>query len=710
MNTEICERVSKELKLPRDSVHAVLLLLEKDCTVPFIARYRKEATGSLDEEAVLAIKERSIRLEELEARRSAIHASLTDRGLLNPELEKAIANAASLTALEDIYLPYRPKRKTRASIAAEKGLAPLADLLLRQEGNDPFSLAISFLSEEKGVATEEEALQGAKDIIAERISENGEARRQVRILFGRRGKLKSSCIKGKEEEGANFKDWFAWEEPAALAPSHRILAMFRGEREKVLSLSLLPPEEEALRILRDIFVHGVGPDSILVNEAIIDGYRRLLAPSMETELRNALKKKADREAIAVFAKNVREILLASPLGPRNILAVDPGFRTGCKFVCLNRQGDLLFNGTIFPHPPRADEAKSAEIMRKAIDQYGIEAVAIGNGTAGRETERFFRGLGLPSDILITMVNESGASIYSASETARREFPEHDLTVRGAVSIGRRLLDPLAELVKLDPKSIGVGQYQHDVDQKELKNALATVVESCVNAVGVELNTASLELLSFVSGIGSGTADRIIKFREANGPFSSRKELLNVPRLGPKTFEQAAGFLRIRGGTNPLDASAVHPERYPLVERIAADLGCSLPDLLSSPTLKNKIDVKQYISEDAGLPTLTDILNELEKPGRDPRETFEPFTFQEGVEKIDDLLPGMPLPGIVTNITSFGIFVDVGVHQDGLVHRKRLPHGKEFRPGERVNVSVLEVDRPRKRISLSMREEKKGTNR
>lgn len=710
MNTEICERVSKELKLPRDSVHAVLMLLEKDCTVPFIARYRKEATGSLDEEAVLAIKERSLRIEELEARKSAIHASLLDRGLLNPELEKSIMSAGSLTALEDVYLPYRPKRKTRASTAAEKGLAPLADLLLRQEGKDPLALATPFVIEEKGVATQEEALQGAKDIIAERISENGEARRRVRMLFGRRGKLKSSCIKGKEEEGSNFKDWFAWEEPAALAPSHRILAMFRGEREKVLSLSLLPPEDEALRILRDLFVHGAGSDSMLVDEAVVDGYRRLLAPSMETELRNALKKKADREAIAVFAKNVREILLASPLGPRNILAVDPGFRTGCKFVCLNRQGDLLFNGTIFPHPPRADEAKSAETMRKTINDYGIEAIAIGNGTAGRETERFFRGLGLPSEILITMVNESGASIYSASETARREFPEYDLTVRGAVSIGRRLLDPLAELVKIDPKSIGVGQYQHDVDQKELKNALATVVESCVNAVGVELNTASFELLSFVSGIGAGTAERIIKFRESNGPFSSRKELLNVPRLGPKTFEQAAGFLRIRGGTNPLDGSAVHPERYLLVERMAADLGCSVADLLSTPAAKKSLDIQQYVSADVGLPTLTDILNELEKPGRDPRETFEPFIFQEGVEKIDDLLPGMSLPGIVTNITSFGIFVDVGVHQDGLVHRKQLPHGRVFRPGDRVDVSVLEVDLPRKRISLSMREEKKGTKR
>ncbi len=707
MYTEICERVSQELKLPRGSVEAVLLLLEKDCTVPFIARYRKEATGSLDEEAVLSIKERSSRLEELEARRNAIIASLKERELLSPQLEEAVRSASSLTALEDVYLPHRPKRRTRASLAVEKGLAPLADILLRQEGRNPLEIAAPFVDEEKGVGAIEEALQGARDIVAERISENGEARRRIRVLFGRRGKLKSSCVKGKGEEGANFKDWFAWEEPAALAPSHRILAMFRGEREKILSLSLLPPEDEALRILREVFVHGAGADSALVDEAIVDGYRRLLGPSMETELRNALKKKADREAIAVFAKNVREILLASPLGPRNILAVDPGFRTGCKFVCLNRQGDLLFNGTIYPHPPRADEAKSAEVILKAIEDYAIEAIAIGNGTAGRETERFFRGLGLPSNMLITMVNESGASIYSASETARREFPDRDLTVRGAVSIGRRLLDPLAELVKIDPKSIGVGQYQHDVDQKELKNALSTVVESCVNAVGVELNTASLELLSFVSGIGSATAERIVKHREANGPFASRKDLMHVPRLGPKTFEQAAGFLRIRGGENPLDGSAVHPERYALVEQMARDLGCSVTDLVSNPALRSKLEIQKYISPEVGLPTLTDILNELEKPGRDPRDSFEPFSFQEGVEKIEDLLPGMPLPGIVTNITSFGVFVDVGVHQDGLVHRKHLPHGRELRPGERVGVSVLEVDLPRKRISLSMREERKG---
>lgn len=710
MNTEICERVSQELKLPRGSVEAVLLLLEKDCTVPFIARYRKEATGSLDEEAVLAIKERFSRLEELEARRNAILSSLQERELLTPQLEKAVRSASSLTALEDVYLPHRPKRRTRASVAAEKGLAPLADILLRQEGRNPLEIAVPFVVEEKGVGAIEEALQGARDIIAERVSENAEARRRIRVLFGRRGKLKSSCVKGKEVEGANFKDWFAWEEPVALAPSHRILAMFRGEREKILSLSLLPPEDEALRILREVFVHGAGADSALVDEAIVDGYRRLLGPSMETELRNALKRKADRDAIAVFAKNVRQILLASPLGPRNILAVDPGFRTGCKFVCLNRQGDFLFNGTIYPHPPRADEAKSAEVIRKAIGDYAIEAIAIGNGTAGRETERFFRGLGLPSTMLITMVNESGASIYSASETARREFPDHDLTVRGAVSIGRRLLDPLAELVKIDPKSIGVGQYQHDVDQKELKNALSTVVESCVNAVGVELNTASLELLSFVSGIGSATAERIVKHREANGPFASRKDLMLVPRLGPKTFEQAAGFLRIRGGENPLDGSAVHPERYSLVERMARDLGCSVADLVSNPTLRSKLEIKKYISAEIGLPTLTDILNELEKPGRDPRNSFEPFSFQEGVEKIEDLLPGMPLPGIVTNITSFGVFVDVGVHQDGLVHRKHLPRGRELHPGERVGVSVLEVDLPRKRISLTMRDETKGKNK
>ena len=705
MNDSIAKRISAEMKIGLPAAEATLALLEEGGTVPFIARYRKEATGGLDEECIAAIRDRRDRLVELEARRKAITGSLAERELLSPELEEKIINAHSLAVLEDIYLPFRPKRRTRASVAAEKGLSPLADLVMARQDADPLILARPFVSGEPGAASAEEAIQGAKDIIAERVSENGEARARMRLLFGRRGKIKSSQARGKEDEGANFRDYFSWEEAAAPAPSHRVLAMFRGEKEKILTLSLLPPEEEALEILEKLFLKGEGPGAGLVKEALADGYRRLLAPSMETELRNALKKKADREAISVFEKNVREVLLAPPLGPKNILAIDPGFRTGCKYVCINRQGDLLHHGVIFPHPPRGDEAGSASIILRAAEEYKIEAIAIGNGTAGRETERFVRGLGLPASVIITMVNESGASVYSASETARREFPDHDITVRGAVSIGRRLLDPLAELVKIDPCSIGVGQYQHDVDQKELKKALDRVVEFCVNAVGVDINTASRELLSSVAGIGPATAAKIVEFREARGPFSTRKELLNVPRLGPKTFEQAAGFLRINGGTDPLDASAVHPERYSIVKKMAEDLGCSVGELMKNSEKRRLIRPENYISGDAGLPTLTDILAELERPGRDPRLTFEAFSFAEGVEKIGDLSPGMTLPGVVTNVTSFGAFVDIGVHQDGLVHRKHLPgsgnHG--LVPGKRVEVTVLEVDLPRNRISLSMKE-------
>lgn len=709
MNPLITQRISDELKIPSSSVEAVLTLMEGDATVPFIARYRKEATGSLDEEAIFSIKELHGRLEDLEARKKAVLSSLEERGLLTGELQGKVQSAPSLTILEDIYLPYRPKRKTRASAAEAKGLSPLADILLLQKGEDPAVLAAPFVNPDGGASTSEEALQGAGDIIAERVSERSEARAKMRLLFGRRGKIKSSLSKGKtEEEGANFRDYFAWEEMAAPAPSHRVLAMFRGEREKLLTISVLPPEDEALRLLKEIFITGAGPDSDLVDKAVTDGYRRLLAPSMETELRNALKKKADREAISVFAGNVKEILLSPPLGPKNILALDPGFRTGCKFVCLNRQGDLLHHGVIYPHPPRADERKSGEILRKAVADYSVEAIAIGNGTAGRETERFVRGLDLPTSVIITMVNESGASVYSASETARKEFPDHDLTVRGAVSIGRRLLDPLAELVKIDPKSIGVGQYQHDVDQKELKKALDKVVTSCVNSVGVDLNTASTELLSFVSGLNSSLAGQIIKFREAGGPFTARKELLKVPRLGPKTFEQSAGFLKVMGGPNPLDGSAVHPERYSIVEKIAADMGCSVADLMRDPAKRGEVDPGRYISSDLGLPTLRDILTELERPGRDPRQTFEAFAFEEGVESLEDLAVGMALPGVVTNVTSFGAFVDIGVHQDGLVHLSRMA-GKALRPGERVEVSVLGVELDRKRISLALKkpERRKG---
>ena len=712
MNKESVGRIAQELNRPLQSVEAVLSLLEDGCTIPFIARYRKEATGSLDEETVQTIQERYGRLEELEARRKAILNSLRERDLLSPELETAVREAASLTSLEDAYLPYRPKRKTRASAAVEKGLSPLADILLLQDGTPPSDSAAPFVSEKAGVGTTEEAVRGAMDILAERFSESGEARRKVRFLFATRGILRSSVIPGKEKEGQNFGDYFSHEERAAAAPSHRVLALFRGEREKILSLSVQPPEKEGLRILRDIFVKGSGPDSLVVEEAARDGYRRLLSPAMETELRNALKKRADREAIGIFAKNVREILLAPPLGPKNVLAVDPGFRTGCKVVCLNGQGDLLHFGTIFPHPPRKDEAGSARIVREMVETFSIEAVAIGNGTAGRETESFFRKLGLPSGVLITMVNESGASVYSASETARREFPNHDITLRGAVSIGRRLIDPLAELVKIDPKSIGVGQYQHDVDQRELKGALDGVVASCVNAVGVDVNTASAELLSYVSGIGPSLAAQIARHRESGGPFSSRKDLLSVPRFGQKTFEQAAGFLRIRGGDNPLDGSAVHPERYSLVERIAADLDCTLGDLMADPSLREKISPETYASGDVGLPTLLDILSELEKPGRDPRREFFSAIFCEDVREIGDLSPGMCLPGIVTNTTSFGAFVDIGVHHDGLIHRRHLhQEGRTgLRPGEQVRVTVLDVDHSRGRISLKFEGRGAGPSR
>ncbi len=705
MNGHTAVRIATERQLPLPSVQAVLTLTEEGCTVPFMARYRKEAIGSLDEEAIRGIQERHTQLEELDARRKAILSSLAERGLLTEDLERSLQSASTITALEDLYLPFRPKRKTRASVALEKGLAPLADKLLQQDSLSPEETALLFLSPEKGVLTVADALQGARDILAERVSEDREARQGMRVLFARRGTLRSSVMRGKESDGQNFRDYFDWEELAARAPSHRVLAMFRGEREKVLSLSLRPGEAEAFALLKKIFVRGETAASKLVEEAVEDGYRRLLAPAMETELRNALKKRADKEAIAVFGKNVRNVLLAPPLGPKNILALDPGFRTGCKFVCLNRQGDLLYSGVIFPHPPRADEAGSARTLLDAVEKYSVEAVAIGNGTAGRETERFVRGLGLPEEIPVLMVNESGASVYSASDTARREFPDHDITVRGTVSIGRRLLDPLAELVKIDPKSIGVGQYQHDVDQKDLRRELDAVVESCVNAVGVDVNTASPELLSFVSGIGSSMATQIVKHRETQGAFSSRKDLLKVPRLGPKTFELAAGFLRVHGGENPLDESAVHPERYDLVHRMASDLGCTVPELIADGTLRERIDIRRYVSPETGLPTLKDIMAELEKPGRDPRATFENVQFAEGVEKIGDLLPGMTLPGVVTNITSFGAFVDLGVHQDGLVHRSHLPPAG-VAPGQAVEVSVLHVDLERRRISLSMKRSRK----
>ncbi|MBQ7262927.1 MAG: RNA-binding transcriptional accessory protein [Synergistaceae bacterium] len=704
---DIPEIIARELDVRPDQIRAVLSLFEDGCTVPFIARYRKEATGSLDETVITAIRDRSEKIAELEKRRAAISSSLAERGLLTAELEAAVARASSMTALEDIYLPYRPKRRTRASIAAERGLAPLADVLMAQDLDlDPREAARAFVDEEKGVADAESALAGAMDIIAERVSEDPEARQETRRLFARKAVMRSACVKGKEEEGANYRDYFGWEETASAMPSHRVLAVLRGEKEGFLSAVAEPPEEEALSILKRRFVKGGGEASRLVGSAVEDGYRRLLKGSMENELRAALKKRADAEAIRVFAQNVREVLMSPPLGQKATLAIDPGIRTGCKVVCLDPQGGLLCHTVIYLHASEGQRQAAAATLRELVERHAIEAVAVGNGTAGRETEAFVRGLGLPA--IVASVNESGASIYSASEAARREFPDHDVTVRGAVSIGRRLMDPMAELVKIDPKSIGVGQYQHDVDQKELKRALDDVVGRCVNAVGVDVNTASPELLSYVSGLNKQVVAQIVKYREANGPFASREAMKKVPRLGPKTWEQAVGFLRVRGGEDPLDASAVHPENYATVARMAEALSCSVADLIASPELRAALRPEDFVSETAGLPTLRDILAELERPGRDPRAELTVFEFDPGVHELSDLAPGMVLPGIVTNVAAFGAFVDVGVHQDGLVHISKIadvyvedPHA-HVRPGQHVKVAVMEVDMARRRISLSMK--------
>ncbi|MDR2523841.1 MAG: RNA-binding transcriptional accessory protein [Synergistaceae bacterium] len=702
--------VAKELEITEAQVAAVLGLFGEGCTVPFIARYRKEATGSLDETIITAVRDRSEKIQELEKRRAAILESLAERELLTPELKAAVDGAKTMTALEDVYLPFRPKRKTRASAAVEKGLAPLADKVFEQlDSLDPEKEAALFLSEEKGVKTAEEALAGARDILAERVSENAEARREVRKIFVRKAVLTSArAAKAESGEADNYRDYFEWVEQAASMPSHRVLAVFRGEREGFLSVSLEPQEEECLSLLKRLFVKKANAASRLVAEAVADGYKRLLKPSMENEMRAAMKKRADVEAIRVFADNVKEILMAAPMGRKATLAIDPGLRTGCKVVCLDTQGTLLHNDVVYPHTGERQRADAARKLLELIGKYTIQAVAIGNGTAGRETETFVRSLGLPPQVIIASVNESGASIYSASEVARREFPDHDVTVRGAVSIGRRLMDPMAELVKIDPKSIGVGQYQHDVDQKELKRSLDDVVVSCVNAVGVEVNTASQEILSYVSGLNKQAAAQLIKYREANGPFDSRDALKKVPRLGPKTFEQAAGFLRIHGGKNPLDASAVHPENYPTVRRMAEALSCSVTDLMASAELRAKIEPERFVSDKAGLPTLRDILQELTKPGRDPRTAFEAFAFDPSVREISDLRTGMVLPGIVTNVTAFGAFVDVGVHQDGLVHVSRMSDSfvenpqAFLKPGQKVRVAVLEVDEQRKRVALSMK--------
>ncbi len=694
-------KIASALGIQENQVRKTIELLDEGGTIPFISRYRKEATGSLDEVQVGQIRDLRDQYVELEKRREAILKSLKELEKLTPELEKAVRSAETLAKLEDIYLPYKPKRKTRAMAAREKGLQALADKLFEQRMLDPEVLAAEFLEDP------EEALAGARDILAEEMMETAEAREEARQLFARKTVVKSTVAKGKQEAGIKYKDYFDWSESLAQAPSHRILALFRGENEGILNLNLAGPDQDVLDKLDRRFIKGNNACARQVELAIQDGYKRLLMPAMENEMRAEAKKRADEEAIRVFAENVRQLLLAAPLGQKRVLALDPGFRTGCKLVCLDQQGTLLDNTAVYPHTGPGQAQEAAHTITAWVKKYQVQAIAIGNGTAGRETEAFVRNLKLEG-ITIIMVNESGASIYSASEAAREEFPDKDITVRGAVSIGRRLMDPLAELVKIDPKSIGVGQYQHDVDQKKLQASVDDTVISCVNSVGVELNTASKQILAYVSGLGPQLAQNIIDYRTKNGPFIKRSDLKKVARLGEKAYEQAAAFLRIRNAKNPLDASAVHPERYEIVEQMAKDLNCKVRDLLANESLRNQIPLQKYVSKDVGMPTLTDILSELAKPGRDPREQFEAFEFTEGVNEIKDLRVGMKLPGIVTNITNFGAFVDIGVHQDGLVHVSQLADKFVKDPNEivkvaqKVMVTVTEVDEARKRIALSMK--------
>ncbi|MCK8601383.1 Tex family protein [Desulfoferrobacter suflitae] len=701
--------IANELNLLPNQVDATVGLLQGGASVPFIARYRKEATGSLDETVIVQIRDRLVQLEALEKRRETILDALQEQGNLTEDLRRRIARAETLAKLEDLYLPFRPKRRTRAGIAREKGLEPLARLLLQQKPETrPAEEAQAFLDGEKGVSCGADALAGARDIIAEWVSENVEIRASLRTLFMHKGILKSNVIKGKEAEAVQYRDYYEWEESVKSAPSHRILATRRGEREGFLNVRMVVNTQEALAVIDSTCVTGNGEASQQVREAGRDAYKRLLAPSLESELKQWAKERADKEAIRVFADNLRHLLMAPPLGNKRLMAIDPGFRTGCKVVCLDGQGKLLQSDTVYPHSGKQSAATAAKRLMALVNEYQVQAIAVGNGTAGRETQSFVRALPLPENVQVIMTDESGASVYSASQLAREEFPDEDVTVRGAISIGRRLMDPLAELVKIDPKSIGVGQYQHDVDQKQLKQGLDDVVMSCVNAVGVEVNTASAQLLAYVSGLGPQLARNLIGCRDENGPFRSRRELKKVPRLGAKAFEQAAGFLRIRGGDNPLDASAVHPESYGIVEAMAKDLGCGLTDLIGNETRCRQIDLSRYVDRYVGLPTLKDIQAELAKPGRDPRDSFEPFAFADGVQSMEDLAPGMKLPGIVTNVTVFGAFVDIGVHRDGLVHLSELADRfvKDAREvvhvHQQVMVTVLEVDLERKRISLSMK--------
>jgi uncharacterized protein len=698
--------VAKKLGLHEWQVENTIRLMDGGATIPFISRYRKEMTGSLDEVQLMHIKEEYDRLKELDARKEAVIKSIEEQEKMTPELRKKIDSSVTMSELEDIYLPYRPKRRTRATIAKEKGLEPLAVLILDQRENDPALKAEGFLNDD--VTNVEDAIAGASDIIAEWINEDEKARRQLRYLFDREAVVYSKVVKGKEAEGIKYSDYYDWSEPLKKCPSHRLLAMRRGEEEGFLRLSLEPDEDHALEMLKSIFIKGKNASSDIVTGAIKDSWKRLLSSSMETEFRNISKEKADIEAITVFAENLRQLLLGSPLGEKNVLAIDPGFRTGCKVVCLDRQGNFIHNETIYPHPPQNETAMSIKKILSLVNAYKIEAIAIGNGTASRETEYFIKWVKFENDIQVFVVSEAGASIYSASKTARDEFPDYDVTVRGAISIGRRLMDPLAELVKIDPKSIGVGQYQHDVDQQKLQKSLDDVVMSCVNAVGVEVNTASKHLLTYVSGLGPQLAQNIIDYRTENGPFMARKELLKVKRMGEKAFEQSAGFLRIRNAENPLDASAVHPESYHVVQKMSKDLGCDVKELITNESKRKEIKLERYVTPVTGLPTLKDIVDELAKPGRDPRSKIKEFSFAD-VHTMEDLSEGMIVPGIVTNITKFGAFVDIGIKQDGLVHISNMSRTYITDPStvvklhQHVMVKVIAVDIDRKRIQLSMKD-------
>ncbi|GJL55062.1 MAG: RNA-binding transcriptional accessory protein [Nitrospirales bacterium] len=701
--------IATELGITNKQVTVTMELLDDGATVPFLARYRKEKTGGLDEVVITSIRDRVAQLRELDKRRAAILSSLEEQGNLTDDLQGHVQGATSMAELEDLYLPYRPKRRTRAMIAKEKGLEPLAKILWDQGTQlDVVAEAGTYLNEDKGVESQEDALAGARDIMAEWINEDQQARAAMRALFLEHGMFKTTGMRGKDIQASKYRDYAEWEEPVATAPSHRVLAMRRGEQEEFLSLRIVVPEHTAHSLLQRLFVKGSGLSTDQVIMAIQDSFTRLLSLSMETETRVATKARADQTAIEVFAQNVQQLLMASPLGQKAVLAIDPGFRTGCKVVCLDRQGNLLYTDTIYPHQGTGAASKAGDTIRELCKKFEIEAIAIGNGTAGRETETFLRTLSLPPVISLVMVNESGASVYSASAVAREEFPDQDVTVRGAVSIGRRLMDPLAELVKIDPKAIGVGQYQHDVDQGILKQRLQDVVIRCVNRVGVDVNMASPQLLTAVSGVGPQLAQNIVTYRQEYGPFRNRTALKKVPRLGAKAFEQAAGFLRITDGDHPLDASAVHPERYPVVNTMAKDLGCTVKELMNDLEQQQSINLNQYITEEVGKPTLTDILTELAKPGRDPREQFEPVRFNEDVQSIEQVEPGMVLSGVITNVTAFGAFVDIGVHQDGLVHISQLANRYIRDPNDvvhvnqQVKVTVMEVDIPRKRIALSMK--------